>query len=274
MRGRERRRTDRRGRERSGRTPTEPDEPADDAPSAELRTATGGGSGIGEGDGADDDSAAGTPTPAPESDDGTAERERRRDRERVALADAHAAAPSNSSYRLSVVHREFVDGEPTGFVRERAVVANDTRYRSDLRWVGIVQQDPRATGNASTYADGTARYVRLADSTSETDLRGDRDRIAVRTAGYLRRMVAGSDTRLAGTFERDDTTRFWITVDGVDGATGSLVVDERGFVRELHYEYAYRPIDRPPIRVAVTMRVTPTNATVTAPAWVDADGGR
>jgi hypothetical protein len=190
-----------------------------------------------------------------------------------ALTDAHAAALSNRSYRLTVHHREFVDGAPRGFVRERTVVADATHYRSDLRWVGTVRQDPQAIGNTSAYADGRARYVRLAGeagATVETDLRPD-DRYASRSERYLRRTLTGSDTRVVGAFEHDGTLRFWITVsrDEEGEMTGSILVDERGLVHELHHEYVYRPADGPPVRVVVTMRATPTNVSVSAPTWVN-----
>jgi hypothetical protein len=192
-----------------------------------------------------------------------------------ALVDAHEAALDGRSYRLTVHHREFVDGAPTGFVAERTVVENATRYRTDLRWVGTVRQDPRAIGNTSAFADGQVRYVRLAGeagATVETELRPE-DRVAGRSERYLRGVLRGSDTRVVGAFERDGTTRFWIAVSRDEGTgaetTGSLLVDERGLVHELHHEYVYRPSDGPPVRVVVTMRLAPGNVSASPPPWLD-----
>jgi hypothetical protein len=192
-----------------------------------------------------------------------------------ALIDAHVAALDGQPYRLTVHHREFVDGAPTGFVAERTVVENDTHYRTDLRWVGTVRQDPRAVGNTSAFADGQVRYVRLAGeagATVETELRPE-DRIAARSERYIRGVLSGSDTRVVGAFERDGTTRVWIAVSRDAGAgsetTGSLLVDERGLVHELHHEYVYRPSDGPPVRVVVTMRLAPGNVSASPPPWLD-----
>jgi hypothetical protein len=192
-----------------------------------------------------------------------------------ALIDAHVAALDGQPYRLTVHHREFVDGAPTGFVAERTVVENDTHYRTDLRWVGTVRQDPRAVGNTSAFADGQVRYVRLAGeagATVETELRPE-DRIAARSERYIRGVLSGSDTRVVGAFERDGTTRVWIAVsrDAEAGSetTGSLLVDERGLVHELHHEYVYRPSDGPPVRVVVTMRLAPGNVSASPPPWLD-----
>jgi hypothetical protein len=192
-----------------------------------------------------------------------------------ALIDGHEAALDGRSYRLTVHHREFVDGAPTGFVEERTVVENATHYRTDLRWVGTVRQDPRAVGNTSAFADGQVRYVRLAGeagATVETELRPE-DRVAARSERYLRGVLRGSDTRVVGAFERDGTTRVWIAVSRDAGAgaetTGSLLVDERGLVHELHHEYVYRPSDGPPVRVVVTMRLAPGNVSASPPPWLD-----
>ncbi|WP_049935264.1 hypothetical protein [Haloplanus natans] len=192
-----------------------------------------------------------------------------------ALADAHEAALDGRSYRLTVHHREFVDGAPTGFVAERTVVENATRYRTDLRWVGTVRQDPRAVGNTSAFANGQVRYVRLAGEAGtavETELRPE-DRVASRSERYLRGVLRGSDTRVVGAFERNGTTRFWIAVSRDESAgaetTGSLLVDEHGLVHELHHEYVYRPSDGPPVRVVVTMRLAPGNVSASPPPWLD-----
>jgi hypothetical protein len=188
-----------------------------------------------------------------------------------ALVAAHEAALSNRSYRLAVDHREYADGRPTGIVRERTVVESPTRYRSEVRWIGVVQQDPPAVGDASTYADGKGLYIRLSDeprSTLVTYTDSDRDRFARRTASYLRETVSGSDSQVVDAVRHDGTTWVWITIRR-DDAVGTLLVDGNGLVHELRYEYTHRPTDGPPVHVEVTMRVTPANVSVTPPTWLD-----
>jgi hypothetical protein len=191
-----------------------------------------------------------------------------------ALADAHTATLDGRSYRLTVRHREFVDGTATGVVTERTVVGNATRYRSDLQWAGAIRREPRALGNASAFADGRTRYVRFggeAGATIETPLRPT-DRVATRSGRYLRSVLTGSDTRLLGVAEHGETTRIWIAVGRDEGTepatTGSILVGENGLVRELHHEYVYRPSDGPSVRVVVTMRIDPGNVSASPPPWV------
>ncbi|WP_251329517.1 hypothetical protein [Haloplanus pelagicus] len=213
-----------------------------------------------------------------------------------ALADAHEAALSNRSYRLAVDHREYVDGRPTGRVRERSIVAGSTRYRSSVVIVGRLRTEPRAVADASSYADGGIRYRRLGgemdvgDSATHTTtqegvdwvegsgwrssaLPADRDRFARRTAATLERLLDGSETSVVGEFEREGRTHLWIAVDPdpTTDAAGSVLVDDRGLVHGLHYEYV------PPnasARVVVTIHVTPTpDVRVSPPAWVDRDDG-
>jgi len=210
-----------------------------------------------------------------------------------ALADAHEATLDGRSYRLSVVAREFVAGRPTAVARERTVVESPTRYRSDVRVVGTFRQEPRVVADASTYANGTQRFVRLSNATDingrigfddestgfeaagrgwrSDDIESDADPFANRTATYLRRTLYVENSTIIGTFERNETTHFWIRLRRPEvpdtDATGSIVVDQDGLIREIRYERAYISIDSPSIRTVITLRITPENVTATPPSW-------
>lgn len=216
-----------------------------------------------------------------------------------ALAAAHRTALTNGSYRLSVEYREYVGGRPTGRVHEQTLVENATRYRSTVTTVGAFRGDAWAAANATTYADGERAYTRLTNETyadgtviltesaTEAESAGgdgwrsvavtaDRDRFASRTAGYLLWLLDDGDSTVVGSFERDGRTWVWIGVQpgsaaGTD-AVGSVLVDERGLVRGIHYEYTYLPADSSSVRAVVSMEMTPTNASVVEPAWVRRGG--
>jgi hypothetical protein len=76
------------------------------------------------------------------------------------LATAHAAVLSNTSYRVDLLHREFVDGRPSGLQREVIRVENGTTYRTDVETVGRLLSDAQVVVDRETYADGRRRYVR------------------------------------------------------------------------------------------------------------------
>ncbi|WP_338741297.1 hypothetical protein [Haloplanus salilacus] len=211
-----------------------------------------------------------------------------------ALATAHREELSGRSYRLSVVDREFVGGQPTAAAWERTVVESPTRYRSTVEVAGTFREKPRGVADATTYADGTERFVRL---TAETDADGtirfvDRnsddgtaggdgwrsvaitredDPFATRTASYLRRALDVENSRLLGAYERHGTRYVWIELRArpPSGAVtlGSVLVDERGLVHEHHREYAYVPIGESSVRTTTTVRITTGNVTADPPSW-------
>jgi len=216
-----------------------------------------------------------------------------------ALAAAHRTALTSGSYRLAIEYREYVGGRPTGRVHEETVVENATRYRSTVTTVGTFRGDAWAAANATTYADGETEYTRLTNETyadgtviltesaTEAESAGgegwrsvavtaERDRFASRTVGYLLWLLDDGDSTVVGSFERDGRTWVWIGVQpgsaaGTD-AVGSVLVDERGLVRGIHYEYTYLPADSSSVRAVVSMEMTPTNASVSEPAWVRRGG--
>jgi hypothetical protein len=210
-----------------------------------------------------------------------------------ALAAAHAAALSDRSYRLSVTTREFADGQPTAVAWERTVVETPARHRSRVRVAGAFRWPPVGVANASTYANGTARVVRVGSDTdadgrirfedspagAESSARGhrvvgpvpDADPFAARTASTLRSVLARTETDVTGAFEDDGTMHFWIEIRSrspvadVDG--GTLLVDERGLVHEARYTRTAVSLDSTPIRRTIVFRVTPGDVTVSPPPW-------
>jgi hypothetical protein len=211
------------------------------------------------------------------------------------LAAAHEATLSGRSYRLSVVDREFLNGQPTAAAWEQTVVEGPTRYRSTVEVAGTFRRQPQAVADATTYADGTERFVRLTNRTDETGtirfidrqpddnataggpgwrrtaLTPDDDPFATRTAAYLRRTLDAENSALLRAYERNGTRYVWIEFrrQPPNGAltVGSLLVDERGLVHELHYEYAYVSVEEAPVRTTTTVRITRGNVTVSPPPW-------
>lgn len=210
------------------------------------------------------------------------------------LAAAHEATLSERSYRLSVVDREFVDGRPTAAAWERTAVEGPTRYRSTVEVAGAFQQQPQGVADVTAYADGTERFVRLTNRTDDsgtirfvtrdtddgtaggdgwrrTEITGDDDPFATRTAAYLDRRLDVENSALLGSYERDGTQYVWIEFRRrpPNGALtiGSVLVDERGLVHELHYEYTYVPVGESPVRTTTTLRITTGNVTVSPPSW-------
>ncbi|MFB6256308.1 MAG: hypothetical protein ABEH58_06210 [Haloplanus sp.] len=210
-----------------------------------------------------------------------------------ALTAAHAAALSGRSYRLSVVVREFAGGRPTAVAWERTLVAGPARYRSRVRVAGTFRRPPDAVAPTSTYADGTTRVVRVGSDTAPdgrirfadspagngSDTRGhritgpapDADSFASRTASLLRGTLAQTETNVTGSFEDDGTTHFWVAVKSVSPVAnvdrGTLLIDERGVVREVRYTRTAVATDATTVRQTVVIRITPGEVTVTPPPW-------
>ena len=216
-----------------------------------------------------------------------------------ALAAAHRRALADQPYQLSITYRESVDGDPAAVAWERTTVATPGRHRSTVRVLGTFRWPPSGIANASTYANGTARVVRVGPNTdpdgrirferppepngsaATTHLvvgpAPDTDPFAPRTASVLKRAVSGTETTLSGTFEHGDTRYLWIEFGDQSGATGTgagcLIVDERGLVHEMHYSRSVVALDSTRVRRTVTLRITPGNVTTTTPPWYRLDDG-
>jgi hypothetical protein len=205
------------------------------------------------------------------------------------LADAHEAALDGRSFRLRIVHREFVDGDLRGVAHERAVVAATGRYRSEVRRLGTVDHGATVIGEAATYSDGERRYVRSAggdgDAAGEsptlrlrtTMATTEPNRFVDRTERYVRWYLGVRESRRVGTVERNRTTLYVIDFEGDPwpGATdvsGRALVDETGVVREIRRTHV--PRGNRSVRIETVVRITPDRVRVTRPSWVPTDEPR
>jgi hypothetical protein len=196
-----------------------------------------------------------------------------------ALADAHEAALSSEPFRLSITHREYVDGELHGVAQERAVVAAPDRYRSRVGRLGTVTHDATTVASGSAYANGSVGYVRTdAGVRVRTEGRppvasppADVVGIVDRTERLVRWYLSVDDSRVVRTTTAEDTKTYRIAYaddpwPASRNVTGWARVDDDGLVRTLHREYT--PSSAPAVRVEVTVRVRRVPVTVTRPAWV------
>jgi hypothetical protein len=234
----------------------------------------------GDGPASDDDSAPGNQSidadaPPPGLDGDGVEHAGR-------LADAHEAALSNRSFRLHIVHREFVDGELRGVANERAVVTASGRYRSETRRLGQVDYSSEVIGDGATYSNGVRRYVRsddVGDAANEsprlqlrtTMTAADPNRVVDRAERYVQWYLSVESSRLAGTVERDGTTLYVLDFErdpwsGATDVSGRALVSETGVVREIRRSYV--PRSDQSVRVETVIRITPGPVEVTRPGWV------
>ncbi|MFB6123832.1 MAG: hypothetical protein ABEJ78_10285 [Haloferacaceae archaeon] len=194
-----------------------------------------------------------------------------------ALADAHTEALSGRPYRMVLVHREFVEGRPTGYRREVVDVASLTRYRSRVTGAGTVRTNPLVVDDEDVYANGSVQFVRRTSETGDayaaTPLgpRVGRDPFLLRSDSYVRWFLSVSDARISDVVQRNGRTYVWLTYrgdpwPGAENTTGSALVSSRGVVRVIHRQYT--PAGWPDVRVDVTVRITDVgDADVTPPPW-------
>jgi hypothetical protein len=235
----------------------------------------------GDGPASDDGSAAGNQsvdadTPPGLGEDGVEHAGR--------LADAHEAALGNRSFRLRIVHREFVDGELRGVATERAVVTASGRYRSETQELGTVDYASEVIGDGATYSNGMRRYVRSdadgdGDTASEsprlrlrtTMTAADPNRVVDRTERYVQWYLSVESSRIVGTVERDGTTLYVLDFErdpwsGATEVSGRALVGETGVVHEIRRSYV--PRSDQSVRVETVIRITPGPVAVTRPEWV------
>ena len=202
------------------------------------------------------------------------------------LADAHEATLDERSFRLRIVHREFVDDDLRGVGHERAAVSAQGRYLSDVRRFGTLDHASPVIGAEATYSNGDQRYVRSADDGDAagespvlrlrtTMATTDPNRLVDRTERYVQWYLGVMESRHVGTIERDGTTLYVIDFDGDPwpGATdvsGRALVSETGIVREIRRTYV--PRGDQSTRIETVIRITPDHVRVTRPNWVPIDG--
>jgi hypothetical protein len=201
-----------------------------------------------------------------------------------AIADAHANAVTGQSYRLTITHREYVEGVPSAYRRETVFVAEPTVYRTELEGAGNLERGSLVVAGVEAYADGERRYQRrvVADEfdrsyTVETDtVRGVRNgegRYADRVEQYVDWFLSVSDSAIVDSFERDGVRYYWLRLGadpyaGVENSTGSALIDENGVVHEVRREYDYPGGEG--VSAAVSIRYTDVGTTtVSPPGWYE-----
>ncbi|WP_338741300.1 hypothetical protein [Haloplanus salilacus] len=200
----------------------------------------------------------------------------------ISVAGAHAEALAGRSYRIHILHREYVDGRLRGVAEERIAVESTDRYRSRVRVVGAVEHTSPLVAEESVYANGTALYARPVDGldTSESDRSVRKttretttpNRVVDRSRRYVRWYLGVEESRVVGHATRGGRGQVRVALEGDSwsgsrNVTGEARIDERGLVRSIRREST--PTGEPSVRVVVTVRVTPEPVTVTRPAWAD-----
>jgi hypothetical protein len=202
------------------------------------------------------------------------------------LADRHAKAVTGQSYRWTITHREFVDGQPTAYRRETVYVASPTEYRTEIEGAGDLRGADLVISGIEAYADGEARYERRFSDGSinagtgygldRGGLRGVQNgegRYADRAERYIGWYLSVSESAVVDTFERAETRYYWVRLGrdpypGVENSTGSALVDENGVVHEIRRQYDV-PGDGD-VSAVVTLRYTDFGTTtVQPPPWHD-----
>ena len=191
------------------------------------------------------------------------------------LADAHERALSNRSYRWVVTYEEFVDGQPSGAVRETVTVERPRVYTVDIERRGDPTLDPLLFADTEAYADGEHRYEPIRVSGSRDDVRTaglgfGQAAFADRAATYIEWYLSVSRSSIADVREAGNRTQYLIETagdpyPGAENARASAVVDSEGMVHRLRSE---RELPNEDVRMVVTFRYTAIgNATVSPPAW-------
>ncbi len=203
------------------------------------------------------------------------------------LADAHAHAVTGQSYRLTITHREYVDGKPTAYRRETVFVAEPTVYRSELEGAGNLERGPLVVARVEAFADGETRYehrvvadefdrsytVDAVDSDLVSGVRNGEGRYADRVEQYVGWFLSVSESDVVDSFEREGTRYYWVRLGsdpypGVENSTGSALVDENGVVHEVMRQYDYPGSDG--VSAVVSIRYTDFGTTtVSPPAWYE-----
>lgn len=203
-----------------------------------------------------------------------------------ALAAAHVSNLSSRTYTMVFRYRE-VGGNHTGTIRERTEVVGDTRYASTLDRAGtfVVDPanvtDPAVITSAETFANGDVHYERIRTDDgvryrSRQVYAGNFPAHVSRSAGFVKRTLASTETRLAGIFERNGVTFYRIRFSdderpAFEEVEGVAVVDEFGIVHLLRQQY--RPAHSPNVTVTVTLEYTDFRTTeLTEPEWLSEFG--
>ncbi|WP_380675889.1 hypothetical protein [Salinigranum sp. GCM10025319] len=200
------------------------------------------------------------------------------------LADTHAKAVTGRSYRLTISHREYVDGQWNAYRRETVSVASPTEYRTDLDGAGDLRRADLVVSEVEAFADGETRYERrvVADEFDQTytveatPVRGVRNgegRYADRAERYVEWFLSVSESEVVDVVARGDTRYYWVSLGedpyvGIENSTGSALVDEHGVVHQIRRQYD-SPDDGNVSAVVIIRYADFDTTTVQPPVWVD-----
>ncbi|MFB6117464.1 hypothetical protein [Halosegnis sp.] len=186
------------------------------------------------------------------------------------LAAVHADLVENHSYHVSLVYREFIDGEPAGLRRERIHVAGD-RYVATVHEVGTFRTRPVSFVDRDTYANATHRLERHDDGITVSPRPAGRLFVDDQ-ARLIRYYLSVRTSRVVETTTVAGRPGVWLATNGdpwpgVTNAVGSALVDRRGLVHELVRRYD--DPEREGVSVVVALRVRAVGETsVERPDWV------
>jgi len=184
------------------------------------------------------------------------------------LLDAHEAVLANSTYRVTVTYREFVDGTETGTYVQTVRVGEETTYRVTETRLGRFEEGPVTLTRDASGHPGTSMYASGGDVAEDRVL--GRDPVLGEMVRFMGYYLSVEHSRVADTKTEDGSTTVRLTMrddpwPGVENTTGSAVVEQSGLVRQVRRAH---DVPDSPVHVVVTIRVSDvgrTNVTVSTP---------
>ncbi len=200
-----------------------------------------------------------------------------------ALAEAHAQLADRRSYHVTLVRREYVGNAMVSSGLEMVWVERPTVYVSAVGESGDAHDPTPFIADDSVFANGTTRFVRDAEA-GEAGIESEAtyDRAPVISGGgspgpyterirvYLVWFLTVEGSSVVETESDDGTTLYWVTLDGdpwpgVENVSGYALVDEHGFVHEVHRQYTLP--EEPNRTVQTTIRYDEVGETTVDPPW-------
>jgi len=190
------------------------------------------------------------------------------------LARTHARALSGGSYRLTIVRREFVGGNLTGFRREVTHIAGPRRLYSTLNQSGRFRGRTFVTNDREIYINGSVGYARSNGTDVwrvEISENGD-DPLVDYTGGVADLLLPNNSSQGVESVRYDGTPLLRIPFATASSfsqhnVSGYVLVDDDGVVRDLRRRWELEDSN---LTVVVRMRVERGNVTVDPPEWVRA----
>lgn len=193
--------------------------------------------------------------------------------ERV-LAETTTAKLHNRSYRVTLIYREFVDGEPRGVYSEVIRVESGREYRADVTRAGEFARAPPSIAETDRYANGTvSRRYEDNETTVTSGALSPTDPFQDELAQYLRWYLSVEDSYITDRTGTGDATTYRVNIDGdpyagVVNTTGSALVTRDGLVWSVRRSYDDPYHDG--VWGVVTIRVTDVGSTTAPePDWAE-----